>query len=430
MTFTQAFVASFPTGPMRRDTLSGRFTFPYRAWQGEYDHGEAVLPEVLSQHGYVTAYAGDTPSNGGFAPYFDHFVFIKGQAGSNVELEPDETFDLPADPRKLRIPPERLQRIRKTEALWEGEEDRFVAQTMRAASRWLEGRYGQATPFFLMVDTFDPHEPWDPPRYYIDMYDPDYTGNELFEPAYEPADYATPDEIKHMRCLYAGEVSLVDRWIGYLLETVERLGMARDTAIIFTSDHGFYHGEHGLIGKVQLDREGIICKRWPLYDTIAHIPLLIKIPGLQRGLDVSDAFCQPPDLMPTILDLVDVPIPPTVQGQSLLPVIRGEQQVVRDSAISSLTYVQDDDVRSPTSFRTKDFLYVYGGDEWPNELYDLRQDAMEARNILDEALEKGATLHEAYLAFLEDIACPPERLEGRRQFRPERRDDVSYRRVI
>jgi hypothetical protein len=114
----------------------------------------------------------------------------------------------------------------------------------------------------------------------------------------------------------------------------------------------------------------------------------------------------------------------------LLPVVRGEQQAIREHAISSLTYIQDAEVRAPTSFRTRDFLYIYGGDEWPSELYDLRQDPMEARNILEEAPEKGKVLHEAYLAFLADIACPPARLEGRRQFRPDPRDDVPYRRVI
>jgi len=82
---------------------------------------------------------------------------------------------------------------------------------MRAAHRWIEkfGRRNQ--PFFLVVDAFDPHEPWDPPRYYIDRYDLGYKGDELFEPAYEPAGYATQREIQHMRAMYAGEVSLVDQ---------------------------------------------------------------------------------------------------------------------------------------------------------------------------------------------------------------------------
>ncbi|MGQ9632554.1 MAG: sulfatase family protein [bacterium] len=426
--FTRAFTASFPTGPMRKDLLTGRFTFTYASWAGDLEE-EHILPEVLSRYGYETAYVGDTPSNAVFERFFQHFVSIVGQGGHGVQLEPGEEFDLPADPRKLRVPVERLYRMLKVESLWRGEEDRFVAQTMRAAVRWLEGKYKPRCPFFLMVDTFDPHEPWDPPRYYIDMYDPNYSGDELFDPAYEPADYATEREIEHMRCMYAGEVSLVDRWLGYLLEALRRLGFEDDTAVILTSDHGFYHGEHNLIGKVLLDRENVICGRWPLYRTISHIPLLIKIPGV-RGSGVNESFCQPPDFMPTILDLAKIPIPPTIQGKSLLPLISGGEEKIRDFAVSSLTYVQDGEVRSPASFRTEDYLYVYGGDEWRSELYDLGRDGDERQNILGDNLNVAEDLHRQYIDFLESIDCPNESVEGRREFNPTPRKDIPYRKVI
>ena len=65
-------------------------------------------------------------------------------------------------------------------------------------------------PFFLMVDVFDPHEPWSAPRHYIDMYDADYHGDRLIEPRYWASEYATEAEIDYMRKLYAAEVSLVD----------------------------------------------------------------------------------------------------------------------------------------------------------------------------------------------------------------------------
>ncbi len=340
----------------------------------------------------------------------------------------------------MRIPVARLYKLLKTESLWRGEEDRFAALTMKAATRWLESQYRASQPFFLLVDTFDPHEPWNPPRYYIDMYDPDYEGDELFDPAHEVADYATEREIQHMRCMYAGEVSLVDRWIGYMLEALGRLGMADDTTIILTSDHGFYHGEHNFIGKFQLDRENRICRRWPLYRTIAQTPLLIKIPGVTKK-ETKDAFCQPPDLMPTILELVGAPIPPTVQGQSLVPLIHGKSNKIRDAAITSSSYIQDNDVRSPTSYRTADYLYIYGGDEWPSELYDLRTDPNEEKNILDKNLiansavylancQTAQELHQQYLDFLYDIECPVERIEGRKEFNPKPRTDIPYKRIL
>ena len=370
---TNYFTASFPTGPMRKDVHSGRFTFPYTNWSQPRGKGERVLAEILKAGGYRTAYIGDTSNSPQFRQGFDHEQVISAEASRLADVP--ETVKLPAAFRKLRAPMKHIRRVVRNARGWDGEADRRAARTMLAAHRWLEGRYGGGDdkPFFLWVDTFDPHEPWDAPGYYVDRYDPGYTGDELMEPAYEPAGYATPREIQHMRAMYAGKLTMVDRWLGYLLDGVKRMGLAPSTAIIFTSDHGFYHGEHGLIGKVRLDRKGAICGRWPLYSTISHPPLLVKIPVCTKGQRYA-TFCQPPDITATILDLAGVKAPSRVQGLSLLPVIRGERKRLRDFAVSSLTYVTDDKVRCPTCFRTRESLYVYGGDEWPSELYDLQAD--------------------------------------------------------
>jgi arylsulfatase A-like enzyme len=134
--------------------------------------------------------------------------------------------------------------------------------------------------------------------------------------------------------------------------------------------------------------------------------------------------------MPTILDLVNVAAPSRVQGASLLPVIRNERATIRDFAISSLTYVTDDKVRCPTSFRTRDRLYVYGGDEWPSELYSLRADPGETRNVIDDNRDAARRLHARYLAFLQSVACPKASLEARKEFGPTPRADLPYRRVL
>ena len=421
------FSASFPTGPMRKDVHSGRFTFAYTNWQEPRVKGEIVLSETLGEVGYRTASIGDTGNSKQLNARFGHEETLSSSASKIYEI-PDDV-ELPADPRKLRIPMKRIQNIAKNALRWDGEEDRRVARTMRSAHRWLEEQNGNETPFFLFVDTFDPHEPWDQPRYYPDLYDPDYAGDELMEPAYEPAEYATQSEIEHMRCMYAGKLTMVDRWIGYLLDGLKRMRFADDTAVIFTSDHGFYHGEHNLIGKVLLDREGAICGRWPLYSTISHAPLLIKLPGVTDG-QRYDSFCQPPDITPTILELMNAPIASRIQGQSLLPLIRGEQKSVRDFAISSLTYVQDAEVRCPTSFRTKDFLYIYGGDEWASELYDLQNDPSESQNIIHSRPDKAKQLHQRYLDFLEDIDCPEMSRDARREFNPEPRANIPHRKLL
>jgi arylsulfatase A-like enzyme len=128
--------------------------------------------------------------------------------------------------------------------------------------------------------------------------------------------------------------------------------------------------------------------------------------------------------MPTILDLAGAPIPGTVQGKSLLPIIRGRQRAIRDLAVTSHTYLQDAEVRCPTAVRTDDFLYIYGGDEWPSELYDLKKDPGERRNILPKRRDVACALHERYLAFLREVDCPKEWLEGREDCCPTPRSPL------
>jgi len=423
--FERCHAASFPTGPMRKDLHTGRYTFTYTRWAGALDHGEALLAPALKRRGYTTAFIGDSPGAWAFDDGFDHFERIEAQrADPGSPRHPA----LPAPMRKFRCPRSRVERAVRQRAAWR-EEETPVAQTMRAACRWLESRYGRREPFFLNVDTFDPHEPWVAPRYYVDMYDPGFRGHELIDPAYEPAGYATRREIAHMRALYAAEASMVDRWIGVLLEALERLGLAESTAVIFTSDHGFYHGEHGLIGKVRLNRRDHIVGRWPLYATISRIPLIIRVPGL-RGHGAHGALCQPPDFMPTILELAGARIPRTVQGESLLPLLRGEKASLRDAAAASCTYLQDDAVRCPTSLRTGRYLYIYGGDEWPSELYDLRADPEEQKNVFAQRRDVAQRMHGRLLRFLEEVECPPERLAGRSEFDPRPRRRLPRDRVI
>ena len=425
--FTDCFAASFPTGPMRKDLHSGRYTFTYTSWRDDWNPPHPVMAELFQRAGYVTAMVTDTPANGSYERGFNHFEMIPGQVGLPGEVDIEGELNLPADIRKLRVPARRFYKLAQARSKWGGEEDRFAAQTMQASARWLESIHGRGKQFFLNADTFDPHEPWDPPRYYIDRYDPGYQGDELFEPAYEPSDYASEEEIRHMRCMYAGEVGMVDRWVGHLLEAINCMGLDKDTVVVLTSDHGFYHGEHGFIGKVELDREGRIIRRWPLYRTISQIPLLIRVPGYSPG--VAEGFCQPPDFLPTLLELAGMDIPDHVQGRSLVPFLDGEGGGA-DSAITSLTYRQDDEVRPPTSFRTRDELYIYGGDEWQSEYYDLKRDPDELNNCIMERGDDAGGCHDQMLEFLEGIGCPKSVLDMRRDFTPGSRDQLPLERIL
>ena len=113
------------------------------------------------------------------------------------------------------------------------------------------------------------------------------------------------------------KVTLMDKWVGVLLDKLRDLGIWDETAIIFTTDHGFYHGEHNRIGKhTVLDRK----HGWPLYEEINHVPLMVKIPGIKSGWRCN-ALVQPTDIMATLLDIGGASVPENLHGQSILQIV-------------------------------------------------------------------------------------------------------------
>lgn len=312
--FDRAFVGSFPTVPLRNDILTGRYTFTYKPWSPAGP--DPMLQEILGGHGVLTAAFADTPHP--FAPPYGYqrgfaaWEQIRGQENDRFHTDPVE-IALPSRPDKLRGQGAALKQYFRNVSDRRAEEDYFPARTMRSAARWLEHNGRREEPFFLYVDTFDPHEPWDPPAHYLRYYEDGYEGDTVMYPRYDRSDYLSEQELEHIRHLYAGEVSLVDRWVGYLLETVESLGIGQDTTILFTSDHGFYHGEHGYIGK-SLIREGYQ-QAIPLYPEVCRIPMLLRVPGTPGGR--SAALVQAIDIFPTALDLFGVTDPAVSRGRGV-----------------------------------------------------------------------------------------------------------------
>ncbi|HUV91332.1 MAG TPA: sulfatase [Anaerolineae bacterium] len=334
--FDRAYCGSFPTVPCRNDVLTGRWTLTYKPW-APLGTDEVVLAEVLNEAGCLTALFADTPHP--FAPGFNYqrgfqaWELLRGQEHDPWKTAPAEVA-LPCSPEKLRGGARGAAFKYLQNVAWRrSEEDYFPARTMRAAASWLEENRGR--PFFLYVDTFDPHEPWDPPAHYLAHYEPEqYQGEQVIYPRYDRwADFMTEAELKHCRNLYAGEVSLVDRWVGFLLERVEDLGLLEETAIIITTDHGFYLGEHGYVGKSII--RGNQHQSLPLYPEVARVPLIVRLPG-GRGHRRPRAFAQPVDFMPTILELMGAAVPGSVQGKSLVPVFEGQDDL-RPFAVSSPT---------------------------------------------------------------------------------------------
>ena len=124
----------------------------------------------------------------------------------------------------------------------------------------------------------------------------------------------------------------MDRWTGRLLDKIGDLGLLGDTMVLFTTDHGFLHGEHGIMGKALIGRDDVF-RYIPLYEEINHIPLVIHLPGDSPAR--REAVVQPYDIMPTMLELAGVEVPETVHGASFARVLQGKADTHREFAVSS-----------------------------------------------------------------------------------------------
>jgi arylsulfatase A-like enzyme len=435
LVFNDSYVASFPTVPARRDLFTGRFTFTYSDWS-PLTAEERVISEVLGKAGYLTMFIADTPHS--TAPGYNYqrgfsgWVKIRGQEGDPLVTDPVD-IDLPAAPEKFRNP-EKVKQMLRNNLLRKSEEDYFCAQTMREASMWLEKNYKEK--FFLYVDTFDPHEPWDPPHYYVDLYDKGYTGEEVTYPVYGPSDYLTRREIKHIRAHYAGEVTLVDRWAGRLLEKIEDLGLFENTCVIFTSDHGFYHGEHGLMGKsiITENYQGLA----PLYEEVTHTPLIVHLPET-RPRRIS-GFVQFPDITATIAELAKVKDGISMDGTSIMPLIKGKGKI-RDFAVSSPSIIHGSAGGQRATIKTKDWTFIYGleekkertyetrivdgqvriqkrlGGKMEPELYHLPSDPGQKKNVFLKNRDTARRIHTRFIRFLEDVKTDEKILAPWRNFK-------------
>ena len=431
--FDAAFTGSFPTVPNRRDVLTGRATFTYSDWE-RLPADEMVLPQVLRERAYLSMMVADTPHILQYGYHFDRgfdgWLWIRGQEGERLMTAP-RRVELPCDPEKLRYGSSQMSQYLREVSLRQFESNYFVAQTMTAAARWLELNYDQHEKFFLHVDTFDPHEPWDPPKWYADMYDPGYKGEEVTYPIYGPCDYLTEAELKHCRALYAGEVTMVDRWVGMLLRKIEDLGLLKDTAVIFTSDHGFYIGEHGLTGKSIITPAATgFC---PLYEEVTRIPLVIYLPDVDGG-ERCRAITQPPDLTATILSLMDAKNPSNMQGKSLLPLLRGEDAASRDFAVTSPSIIHGPVSGQRITVTTGEWTLICAGQaeealtdspdkrvgfdsleeitgKVQNELYSLSADPRQQSNMFEEERSVAEGLHSRLVEFLEKSGTREEYLK-------------------
>jgi arylsulfatase A-like enzyme/Flp pilus assembly protein TadD len=242
-------------------------------------------------------------------------------------------------------------------------EDRYQSLERRAedvanhAMGWLS--HHQETPFFMWLHFYDPHEPYDPPEPFKTHY------------ASEP---------------YDGEIAYTDSVVGSVLEVLQRHGLYQNTVIAVAADHGEAFGEHGE------KSHGIF-----LYDETIHVPLLLKLPGEKLAGERVEARVALADVAPSLLQTARIPIPSTMQGQSLLPLMNAPKSAGgRESKVPDRPIYSETDYAHRAfgwselrSWRAQKYLYVQAP---KRELYDQSSDPDALKNLATTAKAVADTL--------------------------------------
>jgi N-acetylglucosamine-6-sulfatase len=220
-----------------------------------------------------------------------------------------------------------------------------------------------------------------------------------FPPEYNPLVFVTggnlfegligrPDELYRD---YARVVTALDRETGRLLASIDRLGIADDTVVVFASDNGFFWGEH--------QRGGT--GRWP-YEESIRIPFVVRAPGfVEKPGRRADQMTLNIDLAPSLLEMAGVPVPDSMEGRSFVPALRSGSSPGRRAWLYE--YQADFPFRVPSSraVRTKEHIYIEFEGRRGCELYDLLEDPRQRINLIHTA--EGRKIARGLKAVLEDL---------------------------
>lgn len=392
MRFTTAFAQHPQCVPSRSSLITGRYphvngsTSNYVAMA----HEERTLPDYLQAHGYYTAAIGKVHlfDEKEHASY--RYTMLSGGQTSNRSgpemLRSDYANWLKANGYWPKVMEHYANRAHASyrdnfqavisplpiEAYY----DVWVGDR---ACDFLHSQGQSKQPFYLFVGFPNPHNPFEPPQPYASLYDPaqmpiptsfhsDLSQKPPQHLAYKRHGRAslgldfeelTEDKLRRVIAHYYASITLVDEQVGKILATLDSTGLADDTIIVFLSDHGELLGHHGLLLKST--------DAFPmLYDVSLHVPLVIRAPGIRPS--VIDQPVELLDLFPTLMDLLDTPPPPQVQGHSLLRPSISRETVFAESGAAKM-------------LRGHRFKLVHYAGQPYGELYDLADDPQEQNNL-------------------------------------------------
>lgn len=413
MLFKNSFCNNALCAPSRATLLTGKYDHlngmlsnydNASNWEpaSTFDPKQENVARILKDNGYNTAIVGKwhLPANPGEVG-FDNFIYKEGAGGpyyKSTGYKQNASFG-----------------STKTEdKTYEGYgTDIFT----NMAINWMRDFKSMGKPFFMALQFFNDHRPFDPPHKYEHIYDDhrfaepgtfwdDYkTRSSAAKIAHmsveDMPDFNAPEDLSgrqrkqwnyqtYMRHFF-GTLKSQDDNVGLLLDFLDKTGLADNTIIVFAGDHGFFLGDHGWFDK-----------RF-MYEQALRVPWMIRYPGVIKPGSVTDSWVQSIDNAPTILDMAGITIPGDMQGRSLLPIFQNNTPGDWKKSM----YYHYYEFQAPHwvlphyGVRTERFklMSFYTINEW--EMYDLEKDPDEMDNLIDEQL--GYKVRSGYEDQLKDL---------------------------
>jgi len=267
--------------------------------------------------------------------------------------------------------------------------DNFVADR---ANWWLR-HYPKTEPLFLQIGFPGPHPPYDPPleeaqpylnkdlpllpvsQEELDAQPEPYRGMirhncEVDHDSVVHQEKPTEEQRKRQRAYYLANVTMIDRKIGEIIDTLESQGYLENSIVIFSSDHGDALTDHGH------------SQKWTFYDTITKMPLIVWAPGRYEGGRKIDGLCSLMDIGPAILEMAGVAVPEKTAAKSLLPAIEGKAWEEREYVFAEQGRDTNfTESRYETMVRSRDWKLVHFVDSEDGQLFDLKADPEEIQNL-------------------------------------------------
>ena len=408
--FDTAYCANPVCTPSRASLLTGLYTHNHRTWSNAtpWPFGVKTMAHYFGRAGYMTSLVGkmhfvDAQTHGfdyrlDFNDWYQYLgpktklyaeELSRANSGSGLPQIDDlwrdygdpwvGTRDL--DDRKGPVHVGRASKI--------AERDHFENFIARESIRFLKN-FGKQQPFFLISSYLKPHDPFMPAERFAKMFPPSEMRlpetwgkvdlskvpkeiRERIETNTPTPELSREDQARLRIAMYWGNVAHLDDCLGQVMAALREMDLEKDTIVVYSSDHGEMLGDHGM------------WQKFVFYEASVGVPLIVRVPGLTPAGARSATPVSLVDLLPTLAELCGVSLPSGLDGQSCVPDLQ-EPGRTRDTTIYSEFALRPP--RAKYMIRRGDWKYSYYVNDMP-ELYNLRDDPREMRNLAMEPAHKG-----------------------------------------